>query len=627
MYWHNWWIASLIILGLAVIGAMAIPFFRYKKNRIITPNRVLILGTWSAATVMLFPLYFRKLERTIGGVDYIKAGVVSSLHALRLFAFDSGYLDINDMVKGLETEIQTLYTMLGAVLYLGAPILTIGLVLSFFKNMTSYTYYVLSFWKNTHVFSELNPKSLALAKSIADMNTKKGQTRECQIWKRALIVFTGVAGKDDVKELGLINEANEIGAILFTKSIDSIKYRNHRLSMRKVNFYLISEDEDKKIRQAEKIMRDYDISEQIELRLFSDDIRSELLLAVTNVQQMKVFRVNDIQSLVYHNLDMYGLRLFENARVVNGTEKTISAIIIGLGKCGLEMMKALTWFCQLPGYKIKINAFDIDEHAKDKFTNMCPELMNPKYNGQDIPGDTRYEIIIHDGVDTNSCKFYETLSLIKDATYIFICLGNDEINLSTAVKVRAMYERIHYPGEHHKPDIETVIYDSNIRDTMGVKWNKDKDEPNPQGVVYFKKQSFDIHMIGDLEHLYSVETLIDSNLVEKGKQVHLRWGDEGSFWKFEYNYRSSIAKAMHERLRVKIGLDIPGIEKEWDKRTEEEKLAIGLVEHVRWNAYMRTEGYQYSGSNKKESRNDMGKLHPNLVPVSELSDDDLKKDA
>ena len=134
-------------------------------------------------------------------------------------------------------------------------------------------------------------------------------------------------------------------------------------------------------------------------------------------------------------------------------------------------------------------------------------------------------------------------------------------------------------------------------------------------------------MIGDLEHFYSFATMIDSNLVEEGKKVHLRWGDESEFWKYEYNYRSSIAKAIHERLRAKMKLDIPGINKEWDKRTDEEKLAIGLIEHVRWNAYMRTEGYQYSGSQNKSSRNDLGKVHHNLVPVTKLSDDDLKKDA
>lgn len=628
MYWYSFWSLAVAILGLAVIDAIAVLFFRYKRKRILTSNRALILGTWASASVMFYPLYLKELEGTVGVAEYIKAGLVSIQHSIRLFAFDGDYMDIVDMAEGLEPEIQTLYTLLGAILYLAAPILTVGLILSFFKNLTSYVHYVFSFWKHTHVFSELNEKSLALAKSIDDANNKKGQgdKKKYRIWKKALIVFTDVTLKDDEKNLELLEEAKEIGAILFTKDLESIRYRNRHLSVRKVDFYLISDDEEEKIRHAESIMKEYDL-ESVELRVFSDDIRSELLLAAKNIKKMKAMRVNDIQSLIYHNLDVHGMRLFEKARCVNSSEKTISAIIVGLGKYGIEMMKALTWFCQMPGYRIKINAFDVDEHAEEKIMMMCPELMSAEFNGQDILGEARYEIKIHSGIDTNSPAFFEKLSAIKDATYIFVCLGNDEVNLSTAVKIREACERIHYTGDHRKPDVETVIYDSNIRNTMGMKWITLANEVNPQGVMNFKEQTYNIHMIGDLNHFYCVDTLIDSNLIETGKLVHLRWGNEREFWKYEYNYRSSIAKAIHERLRVKMKLDIPGIHKEWDKRTDEEKLAIGLIEHVRWNAYMRTEGYQYSGSQNKLSRNDLGKVHHNLVPVTKLSDDDLRKDA
>ena len=278
----------------------------------------------------------------------------------------------------------------------------------------------------------------------------------------------------------------------------------------------------------------------------------------------------------------------------------------------------------------------LTKDAEEKFVAMCPELMSKEFNGQDVPGETRYDIAIHSGVDTNTPAFFEKLSEIKDATYIFVCLGDDKANLSTAVKIRALCERIHYIDDHHKPDIETVIYDSNIKEFMGNKWGAErilpesdpKNKKKNDGVINFKEEKYDIHMIGDLENFYCVKTMTDSDLVKVGLNVHIRYGgEEKSFWQYEYNYRSSIAKAIHERLRAKMKLDIPGINKEWDKRTDEEKLAIGLIEHVRWNAYMRTEGYQYSGSQNKSSRNDLGKVHHNLVPVTKLSDDDLKKDA
>ena len=69
--------------------------------------------------------------------------------------------------------------------------------------------------------------------------------------------------------------------------------------------------------------------------------------------------------------------------------------------------------------------------------------------------------------------------------------------------------------------------------------------------------------------------------------------------KFEYNYRSSIAKAIHEKLRKdmneKMGISFPGINMPRKEILENFDLClqIGLIEHIRWNAYMRTEGYSY----------------------------------
>ena len=79
------------------------------------------------------------------------------------------------------------------------------------------------------------------------------------------------------------------------------------------------------------------------------------------------------------------------------------------------------------------------------------------------------------------------------------------------------------------------------------------------------------------------------------------------------NLRQRLSDAGYLRL---LGSDTP-----WAERQFEERLAIGTVEHVRWNAYMRTEGYC------KGPRNDLAKRHPNLVPVDELTPEDLAKDA
>ena len=43
------------------------------------------------------------------------------------------------------------------------------------------------------------------------------------------------------------------------------------------------------------------------------------------------------------------------------------------------------------------------------------------------------------------------------------------------------------------------------------------------------------------------------------------------------------------------------------------------LEHKRWNAHMRSEGYVFSGSEDASSRNDLAKMHHNLVAFLHLS--------
>ena len=172
---------------------------------------------------------------------------------------------------------------------------------------------------------------------------------------------------------------------------------------------------------------------------------------------------------------------------------------------------------------------------------------------------------------------------------------------------------MYYTDDHHKPDVETVVYDSNIRNHMGVKWGEERhklDEHNEyvDGVTNFKNQCYNIHIIGDLDHFYSVETLMNFKLENTAKAAHCLHYPESTFWKYEYNYRSSLARALHTKFRRIMLMD------------------TAEVEHKRWNAYMRTEGYQYSGSTQHISKNDLGKLHHDLVPFVVLDDDEKKKD-
>ena len=551
MYWYSFWLIAVAILGFAVIDAIAMLFFRYKRKRVLTSNRALILGTWVSASVMLYPLYLRALEGPISGVEYIKAGLVSIQHSIRLFAFDGDYMDIVDMAEGLGSEIQTLYTLLGAILYLVAPILMVGLILSFFKNLTSYVHYVFSFLQHTHVFSELNEKSLALAKNIDDTNNRKvvRGKRKYRFWKKALIVFTDVMDKDDEETIELIEEAREMGAILFTKDLESIKYRNRHLSFRKVNFYLISDDEEEKIRHAESIIAEYKYIKYTKLFLFSNNIESKFFLEAYTDEDKKnmrleVVRVNDIRALIYHNLNDNGIKLFENANKLSDGTREIFAVIVGLGQYGMEMLKALLWYSQLPGYRVKIEVFDERDDAESIFEAACPEIKIGEV--VDAEGDMRYTLNISKAkygtrefydmiMDLNTRETNNGIKEIKNPiTYLFVCLGKDGDNIDAAKGIRNWLA-----NGNVFPCIETVVYDSSLKNRIFSE---------------FSEQN--ISIIGDLDGFYSERTVIKSELTGDGLDVHTRWDNSenpnNNYYMNDYNYYSSLASALHRNLRKKL---------------------------------------------------------------------------
>ena len=331
--------------------------------------------------------------------------------------------------------------------------------------------------------------------------------------------------------------------------------------------------------------------------------------AINNIDDeimIKVRRVNEVQSLVLQNLHEKGYeKIFSSAfDDKNGTKK-INAIVIGLGKYGTEMVKALSWFCQMDGYLLEINAFDIDDKAEQKFISLCPELM--KFSGVlDVQGENKYTINIHSNIDVDLASFDECILSLPRITYAFVALGDDEKNIAASQKLRTLFERLGYNAQ-----IQTVVCSSDKKEAL-------------EGVANFKGQKYNIDFIGDVNHVYSEEVVLNSDVETQALKRHTKWGNESDFWKYNYNYKSSMASAIHHEMKVRCG--IPGIEKQPQNRSQKELWGIRILEHCRWNAYMRSEGYVYGGTTEKSGRNDLAKMHNCLVPFSKLPLKEQEKD-
>ncbi len=608
MHWIYYLIGFAVAFAVTMVAVYVNKKNRLKGRRSFEPAKIFLVGMAAASLILLYPLTAGSLPDELKCKEGY-AVLLNIFNTIKLFFTDGEYRTVAEAFEGNESVIAYIYRFVFVIMLFAAPAATAAFVLSFFKNLSAYMKCLLKFSKDVYVFSELNDKSLALAESL-----KKNKPKE------RMIIFTDVFTREEEKIYEMLERAEKLGAVCFKKDIVTIRFRWH-LKSKQLSFFTIGEDFTENINQSLKLIEKYRYCDNTNLYVFSTQLEAELLLAGAFIDKkdekngkkletkIKVRRVNEVQSLINRTLYDDGYRsIFASAYEESADKGKISAVVVGMGRHGTEMTKALSWFCQMDGYEAEINVFDQNKDAKGEFISLCPELMCKKYNGKNLaPEDTCYKITVHSGINVLTKKFDNIVTSLPHVTYIFVCLGNDETNILTAVKLRTILAR-----KGIRPVIQAVVYNSDKKESL-------------QGIKNFKGQDYNIDFIGDIRSSYSEDVIIDSEVEEQALKRHLGYGGtEKDFWQFEYNYNSSVASAIHKKARIKCG--IPGAELEPEKRRIPERRALRKLEHRRWNAYMRSEGYVYGGTVKKGGRDDMAKKHNLLVPFGKLPLKEKMKD-
>ena len=389
----------------------------------------------------------------------------------------------------------------------------------------------------------------------------------------------------------------DIKAICLKDDIGNLKFHHHSKSKnRGVHFFLISEDDEKLVDQYNAVVSENAQMANGKVYFFSRSAQSDLIFGAIKDKKIQCRKYDSDFLIIYNYLYDHGVELFNTAKQLPNGLKQISVVIVGFGLNGKMLTKALAWFCQMDGYRLEINVFDSDKDAINKFAGQAPDLLNKAFAKPDISEENQYVINIHPGIDFGSKEFVKKLEgLASKMTYAFTCLGDDERNLAAAMKVREIIER---KGNGNKPPIVSVVYTG--------------DKEYVHDAANHKGQEYKIDCIGSYEHTYSYDFVIDSELEKAAIRVHTRYGSstEGLFG-YSYNFRSSCASAIH--MKTKIELKIHNAHLPRNKLTEDEIQAIAAMEHRRWSAWTRSEGYVYG-----EERNDLAKTHWHLIGYSEL---------
>ena len=586
----SFWLTSATLA--ATVMLLLLPAHVIKKFSSKHKVRLALAGVFIMGLFLHIPMYLTEYSgEQLSGLN----GFISAFHhTLRMFVLDGELEPIKTFADQYAGSYATLFFLTAEISYILGPLLTGGVILSFFENTFSYLVLYTHPFSNYFVFSDLNEHSLWFGVSF---KTNSPKTR---------IVFTDVYTDETEAGTELQTAAADLGALCFKCDLLALRLGVHKRTSRLIRLFIMGKDEDEKIKQASLLIQRHGDNPHVELYIFSDSIESSLLTQTMQPKGMKVRRISDAKSLINDILYRNGSMLFEQADGSADKNKDISAVVLGLGSYGTQMLKALPWFGQMDGYNLTITAVDLQRDAADRFAFQCPELMSPKRNGVIEDGEAQYLINIHSGMNVFSAQFENMLSSLPSVTYCFIALGNDRLNIETAVHLRELCERFHF-----KPVIQAVVYDVVSARQFCMATN-------------FRGKPYNICCVGSIQERYSEDAIIASELEKEALLRHLRWGDEESFWRYEFNYHSSVASALHHRL--KLACHIPGADLPPEERTPEDRDRLRLMEHRRWNAYMRSEGYCYSGSRDKQSRNDLAKLHNDLVPFDALTEEEKAKD-
>ena len=406
------------------------------------------------------------------------------------------------------------------------------------------------------------------------------------------------------------------------------------------------------------------------------DLSKTLIIDCIRAKRMKIsgMRINEIRFLVYQYLYDHGAELFFdaiNSKVAEGENKIINTTIVGYGKHGKEFLKALLWYSQLPGYKVNITVMDSDETAESRFKAEFPELKI----GEDLSSseDVRYKISFrHVAFGTNEFVEAITEDLTHKHTHFFVCLGDDNLNVRASQVIQRERGRMSL-SDGLSTKITTIIRNVDVKelissntvsvigdfrtyysvktfsaDNLLVKggldehsvWDKrqakdkrkDWDQKYSQTVYSFSEYCFNSSIAKSLHRSLrenADQLQLDEKFVSLFKQTKTR--EKANEYE---NTFSSIFRASMDADPKPLISDIPtktltALEEEISSLMEaktvgEEDIgvlvklgelrAIAESEHVRWSAYMRSEGWKHSAKRQNEY-----KLHTDLVPVSDLA--------
>lgn len=397
---------------------------------------------------------------------------------------------------------------------------------------------------------------------------------------------------------------------------------NINLRHKDIYYFNIYEEGDKNINKGLELINAYageKRQEHIHIYIFSEVPEIDDMILDTGDKGNIDIRIIDKYRLAAYKL------LMEKPlyHVIRPEKNVLSVLIVDFGKIGREILSAALWNGQLLNVRLKINIITKEKEKNINYIQMYyPEVLDGEY---DI---NFWEV----DIDSVECE-----SLLKahcrDTNYVIVCRENDSLNLQTALFLRKYF----YKADgcyFNKPFI--ALYINSDERNIAIKNIREKNV------------RYDLYPFGSNMELYTYQELIESKLENLARNVHLAYAEIfqvgkvinikeelRNYNRLEVTKKSNRAAALNLQYKLwQIGYEYTE-EDVADERNElvdylkmDELEDLARVEHDRWMAFYRTEGwsaisieeaktegYQKLSNNGKSA---LLMLHPDICPYEEI---------
>ncbi len=504
-------------------------------------------------------------------VQKLLSALIYSLDAL------SGGQDISIITpETFSGVLGYIYLYVCYIMFFTAPIISSSLIISFLGDTGDKIRYALRFSKKCYVFSDLNKDALSIATGIRKTD------------KKAVIVFCNTKSKDGI----LTEKSRRLGGINFYKSCTAF----HTGKFRSVyEFFLVSENEDESVKYASEIIEKNKNTEKgkVIINAFAQSgVSIDIIESIpqNNINIRFIDKVALLCSQILYLHPLYNLP--------DGS-RNISVAIIGAGRTGIQMLKTAVWCGQIDGHSLKIRVYDTEAEKSEKsFFGQAPELALDEYDIKFISANACYDDF-EEKIVQNS----------KDATYVFIATGDDELNLQAAVRLRRIFRKITGRYDINPPILTRVRDDFKTKNIKNNKFLAERNiipfgnasdlfEEAPPFESKFEKLALGVH----LAYCGILSDALNKYDYEDAKEV---------FCSHEYDRRSSMATALHIGAKL-YSAGLSESDENLGARLDEHIDRLAKNEHNRWNAFFRSEGYQGAGLEEVKKYADKEKSHKDI---------------